>query len=73
MDFKKFGNFNWIEMDSKDLDLTRIHFYFNPFSLGIDSNLYCQQPERLCQAIEIKQPDLINKKGVFYHNNVTHL
>jgi len=31
MDFKKFGNFNWIEMDSKDqnLDLTqtkRIHF-----------------------------------------------
>jgi len=25
MDFKKFGNFNWIEMDSKDqnLDLTR--------------------------------------------------
>jgi len=31
MDFKKFGNFNWIEMDSKNknLDLTRtqrIHF-----------------------------------------------
>jgi len=40
MDFKKFGNFNWIEMDSKDqnMDLTRtkrIHFCpFNPFSLA---------------------------------------
>jgi len=28
MDFKKFGNFNWIEMDSKNLDLTR---KINPF------------------------------------------
>jgi len=32
MDLKKFGNFNWVEMDSKDqnLDLIRtkwIHFY----------------------------------------------
>jgi len=29
MDLKKFGNFNWLEMDSKDqnLDLTRM----NPF------------------------------------------
>jgi len=31
MDFKKFGNFNWMEMDSKDLNLNltrtkRIHF-----------------------------------------------
>jgi len=34
MDFKKFGNFNWIEMDSKDqnLDLTRTKWiYFCPF------------------------------------------
>jgi len=34
MDFKKFGNFNWIEMDSKDrnLDLTRTkRIYFYPF------------------------------------------
>jgi len=34
MDFKKFGNFNWIKMDSKDqnLDLTRIkQIYFCPF------------------------------------------
>jgi len=34
MDFKKFGNFNWIEMDSKyqNLDLTRTKWiYFCPF------------------------------------------
>jgi len=34
MDFKKFGNFNWIEMDLKDrnLDLTRTkRIYFYPF------------------------------------------
>jgi len=38
MDFKKFENFNWIEMDSKDqnIDLTRkqnesISIHFNPF------------------------------------------
>jgi len=34
MDFKKFGNFNWIEMDSKyqNLDLTRAkRIYFCPF------------------------------------------
>jgi len=34
MDFKKFGNFNWIEIDSKDqnLDLTRTkRIHFCPF------------------------------------------
>jgi len=40
MDFKKFENFNWIEMDSKDqnLDLTQqnesISVHFNPFSFA---------------------------------------
>jgi len=41
MNFKKFGDFNWIEMDSKDqnLDLTRtknesISFHFNLFSFA---------------------------------------
>jgi len=39
VDFKKFGNFNWIEMDSKDQnpDLTRtkrIHFCLFPFSFA---------------------------------------
>jgi len=34
MNLKKFGNFNWIEMDSKDqnLDLTRTkRIHFSPF------------------------------------------
>jgi len=29
-----------------------------------DSNLYCQQLERLRQAVERKRPELINRKGV---------
>jgi len=36
MDLKKFGNFNWIKMDSKDqnLDLTRTkRIHFCPFEL----------------------------------------
>jgi len=36
----------------------------------INSNLYCQQMERLRQAIEKMRPELINGKG-FYHNNAT--
>jgi len=35
--------------------------------LTIDSNLYCQQFERLCQA-ERKRPELIIKKGIFRHD-----
>jgi len=33
MDFKKCGNFNWIEMNSKyqNLDLTQKRIYFCPF------------------------------------------
>jgi len=29
--------------------------------------LYCQQLKRLCQAIERKRPELINKKNVVFH------
>jgi len=39
MDSKKFGNFNWVEMDSKDQNLDLINeqnesisVHFNPFS-----------------------------------------
>jgi len=45
MDFKKFGNFNWIEMDSKDqnLDLTRTkRINFCPFQ----SIFVCWEDER---------------------------
>jgi len=36
----------------------------------INSELYCEQLQRLQQAIERKRPELINRRGVvFYHNN----
>jgi len=35
----------------------------------IDFNLYCQQMEKLRQAIERKRPELINRKVVFHHDN----
>jgi len=49
MDFKKFGNFNWIEMDSKDqnLDLTRTkRIHFCPLqSISIHFCLLGKKPE----------------------------
>jgi len=38
----------------------------------IDSNLYCQQLERLRQAIERKWPELINRKSVVFHHDKIH-
>lgn len=39
----------------------------------IDSNFYCQQLKRLRKAIEIKRPELINRKGVIvHHDNTRH-
>jgi len=35
----------------------------------IDPNLYYQQLERLCQAIEKKRPELINRNGIIFHHN----
>jgi len=36
----------------------------------INSELYCEQLQRLQQAIERKRPELINRRGVvFYHDN----
>jgi len=40
-----------------------------PSDQTIDSNLYCQQLERLRQAIEKNRPELINRKGVIFHHN----
>jgi len=44
----------------------------------IDSTIYCQQLMRLKRAIEVKRPELINRKGVVFHHdaitpNHTHL
>jgi len=35
----------------------------------INSELYCEQLQRLQQAIERKRPELINKRGVVFHHN----
>jgi len=39
----------------------------------IDSNFYCQQLERLRQAIERKWPELINRKDVVFHHDNARL
>ena len=36
---------------------------------NINSELYCEQLQRLQQAIERKRPELINRRGVFHHDN----
>jgi len=43
-----------------------VHYELLPPGQTIDSNLYCQQLERLCQAIERKRSELINRKGVVF-------
>ena len=48
-------------------------FHYELLSLGqtINSVLYCDQLERLRQAIERKQLELINSKGVVFHHDNT--
>lgn len=48
-----------------------VHYQLLLSSQIIDSNFYCQQLKKLCQAIEIKRPELIIRKGIiFHHDNV---
>lgn len=46
-----------------------VHYQLLLPSQTTDSNLYCQQLKRLCQAIEIKQPELIIRKGIIFHHD----
>jgi len=46
-----------------------VHYELLPPGQTIDFNLYCQQLERLRQAIERKRPELINRKGVVFHHD----
>jgi len=46
-----------------------IHYELLPSNQTIDSNLCYQQMERLCQAIERKRPELINRKTVVFHHD----
>jgi len=46
-----------------------VHYELLSFNQIINSELYCEQLQRLQQAIERKRPELINRRGVFHHNN----
>jgi len=49
-----------------------VRYELLPSGQMIDSNLYCQQLERLRQAIERKRPELINRKDVIFHHDKDH-
>lgn len=46
-----------------------VHHELLPVGQTIDSQLYCEQLERLRQAIERKRPELNNRKGVVFHHD----
>jgi len=46
-----------------------VHYELLLPSQTINFNLYCQQLQKLRQAIERKQPELINGKGIVHHDN----
>jgi len=47
-----------------------VHYELLSSNQRINSEFYCEQLQRLQQAIERKRPELINTRGViFYHDN----
>jgi len=49
-----------------------VHFELLPRNKTINSEIYCQQLERLSDALLHKRPTLVNRKGViFHHDNAT--
>jgi len=46
-----------------------VFFEFLPRNVTINSNVYCQQLDKLNEAITEKRPKLINRKGVVFHDN----
>ncbi|KAL0852079.1 hypothetical protein ABMA28_000324 [Loxostege sticticalis] len=46
-----------------------IHYELLPPGRTIDSELYCEQLMRLKQEVERKRPELINRRGVVFHND----
>ena len=50
-----------------------IDYELLPLGQSLNSNLYCQQLIRLKQAIDEKQPEKSNRKGVVFHqDNAKH-
>ncbi|GFX32430.1 histone-lysine N-methyltransferase SETMAR [Trichonephila clavipes] len=47
-----------------------IYYRFLPYGQTLNSDLYCQQLDRLKLAINQKRPELANRRGVvFYQDN----
>lgn len=46
-----------------------IHFEFLPPNATINAQIYCQQLERLNQALRKKRPALVNRKRVMFHQD----
>ena len=46
-----------------------VHYELLPLGQTINSALYCEQLERLRQAIERKRPELINRKDIVLHHD----
>lgn len=46
-----------------------IHFELLPPNATINAQVYCQQLERLNQALKKKRPALVNRKGVMFHQD----
>jgi len=49
-----------------------VHYELLPPGQTINSNIYCQQLEKLRQAIWRKRPELINRKGIVFHHDRPH-
>lgn len=46
-----------------------IHHELLPYGQTLNSDLYCQQLDRLKLAIDQKRPELVNRKGVVFHQD----
>jgi len=65
----------WINEEEGDVVCVRwdwkgiVHYELLSFNQTINSELYCEQLQRLQQAIERKQPELINRRDVVFHHD----
>ena len=46
-----------------------VYFELLPRNQTINSDVYCQQLDKLDAAIKVKWPELINRKGVIFHHD----
>lgn len=46
-----------------------VYFELLPRNQTIDSNVYCRQLDKLNAAVKEKRPELINRKGVIFHQD----